>query len=96
MSLLLGEDYAQIHKTLLGTKDAQQLRNRSKNQRNSKNQRMNIHKRYFSIYSEFKKWDPSVYTRICQLVLTHGTSECLDFMRSDKLASTSTVIFLFL
>lgn len=73
--LLLGEDYTRIHETLLGTKDTQQLRNRSKNQRNSKNQRMNIHKRYFSIYSEFKKWDPSVYTRICQLILTHGRNK---------------------
>lgn len=70
--LLLGENYNRIHTELLPTKEIVQLRNRSKNQRNSKSDRLNIHKRYYSIYKEFKEWDSTIYTRICELVTTHG------------------------
>lgn len=68
---VLGDDYNLLAKELLVTKDPQQLRNRSKNQRNGR-AKNNIIKRYYSLYSEFIKWDRSVYLQICDLVITHG------------------------
>ena len=68
---LLGDDYDLISKELLVTKTIQQLRNRSKNQRNNRGN-SNIIRQYYSLYIDFIKWDPAIYTQICDIITTRG------------------------
>ena len=71
-STLLGDDYERIERELLPTKTAQQLRNRCKNQRN--NHRQNVIRQFYAMYSEFVRWEPGVYTQICNAVVTHAVT----------------------
>ena len=93
--VLLGDDYERIRKELLPGKESAQLRNRSKNQRNGKSNRMNVHRRYFALYSEFRKWDDSVYKKICQLIMTHRR-HFTGVRGSDELASAAAIVLLLL
>lgn len=93
--VLLGDDYDRIRKELLPGKESAQLRNRSKNQRNGKSNRMNVHRRYFALYSEFRKWDDSVYKKICQLIMTHRR-RFVGVRGSDELAGTAATVLLLL
>ena len=93
--VLLGDDYDRIRKELLPGKESAQLRNRSKNQRNGKSNRMNVHRRYFALYSEFRKWDDSVYKKICQLIMTHRR-RFTGVRGSDELASAAAIVLLLL
>lgn len=68
---LLGDDYDLISKELLVTKDIKQLRNRSKNQRNNRGNN-NIIRHYYSLYTDFLKWDKNVYSQMCEIITTHG------------------------
>ena len=93
--MLLGDDYDRIRRELLPGKESAQLRNRSKNQRNGKSNRMNVHRRYFALFSEFRKWDDSVYKKICQLITTHRRGFA-DVRGSDELASVAAAVLLLL
>ena len=67
---LLGDDYETIASELLVTKKPQKLRNRAKNNRNSKS-KLNSIKKYHMLYQQFSKWDPTIYHQICSTITTH-------------------------
>ena len=81
---LVGDDYELISKELLVTKDVKQLRNRSKNQRNNRT-KTNVIRRYYSLYTDFIKWDKQMYTTMCNIITNHGTLSIL-VRCSDELA----------
>ena len=56
---------------------------------------MNVHRRYFALYSEFRKWDGSVYKKICQLIMTHRR-RFTGVRGSDELASAAAIVLLLL
>lgn len=68
--MLLGDDYDGISAELLVTKTPQKIRNRAKNNRNSKSGLNNI-KKYYMLYQQFSKWDPTIYYQICTTITTH-------------------------
>lgn len=92
---LLGDDYDLISKELLVTKDIKQLRNRSKNQRNNRGNN-NIIRHYYSLYTDFLKWDKNVYSQMCEIITTHGRRWSCEWMISDKLAGYAAITLLFL
>ena len=67
---LLGDNYELIAKELLVTKEPKQLRNRSKNMRNNRESN-NIIRSFYSLYTEFIKWDKNMYSQMCDIITKH-------------------------